>query len=82
MPSRQFPQVRYQADDLSVMIGLCVERNRGVEFVPEGAEKLGLCLDRVSPDPDSDAPLSALGRAAVEMAWLGAVALMGFSQVS
>ena len=78
---RAIPQVRYQADDLSVMIGFCDRRERGVEIVPEGTEKLGLCLERVSPDPDSDAPLSSLGRAAVEMAWIGALAVMGFHHI-
>ncbi|KAH8118949.1 hypothetical protein DFH11DRAFT_410765 [Phellopilus nigrolimitatus] len=76
------PQIRFQVDDLALMIAFCANRERGVEVVPEGAEKLGLCLPRTSPDPDSDAPLSPLGRAAVEMAWLGALAVMGFGNVA
>ena len=77
------PRVRFQVDDLALMIAFCANRERGVEVVPEGVEKLGLCLPRAnSDDPDSDAPLSPLGRAAVEMAWLGALAVMGFASVS
>ncbi|KAI5118890.1 hypothetical protein M0805_003565 [Coniferiporia weirii] len=79
---REIPQIRFQVDDLALMIAFCANRERGVEVVPEGAEKLGLCLPRTSPDPDSDAPLSSLGRAAVEMAWLGALAVMGFGSVA
>lgn len=75
---RAIPQVRFQMDDLALIIGFCDKLERGVELLPEGAEKLGLCLPRTSPDPDSDAPLSSLGRAAVEMAWLGALAIMGY----
>ncbi|EJD02671.1 uncharacterized protein FOMMEDRAFT_140581 [Fomitiporia mediterranea MF3/22] len=75
------PQIRFQVDDLALMIAFCASRERGVEVVPEGVEKLGLCLPRTNPDPDSDAPLSPLGRAAVEMAWLGALAIMGFNLV-
>ncbi|KAL5528782.1 hypothetical protein ACEPAF_7919 [Sanghuangporus sanghuang] len=77
------PQVRFQVDDLALMIAFCASRERGVEVVPEGAEKLGLCVPRTNfDDPDSDAPLSPLGRAAVEMAWLGALAIMGFETVA
>lgn len=79
---RAIPQIRFEADDFALMIAFCASRARGVEVVPEGAEKLGLCLLRTSPDPDSDAPLSPLGRAAVEMAWLGALAVMGFASVA
>jgi hypothetical protein len=78
---REIPKVRFEVDDLALIIGFCDKRERGVEFLPEGAEKLGLCLPRTSPDPDSDAPLSSLGRAAVEMAWLGALSVMGFGSV-
>ncbi|OCB87333.1 hypothetical protein A7U60_g5472 [Sanghuangporus baumii] len=77
------PQVRFQVDDLALMIAFCASRERGVEVVPEGSEKLGLCVPRTNfDDPDSDAPLSPLGRAAVEMAWLGALAIMGFETVA
>ena len=76
------PHIRFLADDLSLIIGFCDKRERGVEILPEGCEKLGLCLPRTSPDPDSDAPLSSLGRAAVEMAWLGALAVMGFGNLT
>lgn len=79
---RAIPRIRFHVDDLSLIIGFCDKRERGVEILPEGCEKLGLCLPRTSPDPDLDAPLSSLGRAAVEMAWLGALAVSGFSKVA
>lgn len=79
---RAIPQIQFHVDDLSLLIGFCDKRERGVEILPEGCEKLGLCLPRTSPDPDLDAPLSSLGRAAVEMAWLGALAVSGFSKVA
>ena len=78
----EIPTVRFEVDDLALIIGFCDKRERGVEFLPEGAEKLGLCTPRnfsaLDQDLDSDAPLSSLGRAAVEMAWLGALSVMGF----
>ncbi len=78
---RAIPSIRFEMDDLALIIGFCDKRERGVEILPEGAEKLGLCLPRTSPDMDLDAPLSSLGRAAVEMAWLGALAVMGFGNL-
>ncbi|TDL26182.1 hypothetical protein BD410DRAFT_570879 [Rickenella mellea] len=72
------PRIRFQVDDLSPIIGFCDKRERGVEFLPEATEKLGLCVPRGLVDPDVDVPLTPIGRAAVEMAWLGALAVMGF----
>lgn len=87
--------------DTFQVIGLCNSRERGIEFVPEGLEKLG--LTRRVPDPtvaeqpepvkrfsltgteDAEEPcdtmvlLTPIGRAVVEMAWLGAMALTSFS---
>ncbi|KAH9059004.1 hypothetical protein EDB87DRAFT_833794 [Lactarius vividus] len=76
------------------VIGVCLDRRGTVEFVPEGLEKLGLCVRRTesvqlhthpgmqTADPvDEDIvlqPLTAVGRAAVEVAWLGCMALMTF----
>ena len=77
--------MRFRTDDLALMIAFCPSRERGVEVVPEGAEKLGLCMPRdgaLRENLDLDAPLSSLGRAAVEMAWLGALAVMGFGSVA
>ncbi|KAH9168244.1 hypothetical protein EDB89DRAFT_1855714 [Lactarius sanguifluus] len=76
------------------VIGVCLDRRGTIEFVPEGLEKLGLCVRRTesvqlhthpgmqTADPvDEDIvlqPLTAVGRAAVEVAWLGCMALMTF----
>lgn len=89
--------------DTFQVIGMCTSRERGIEFVPEGLEKLGLA--RRVPDPqlapdEHDPPakrysitgveesdevsdtmliLTPIGRAVVEMAWLGAMALTSFA---
>ena len=77
------------------VIGACLDRSGSIEFVPEGLEKLGLCVPRTVPpvqlhthpgmqtaDPVDEEvvlqPLTAIGRAAVEIAWLGCMALMTF----
>ncbi|KAH6912953.1 hypothetical protein BKA70DRAFT_1531659 [Coprinopsis sp. MPI-PUGE-AT-0042] len=81
------------------MIGLSHSRDRGVELIPEGLEKLGLAnrkLDHDAPpkseddstiypkdseeeeEPDTIHVLTPIGRAVVEMAWLGAMALTSF----
>ncbi|KAI0249596.1 hypothetical protein BJV78DRAFT_1155675 [Lactifluus subvellereus] len=77
------------------VIGACLDRSGTIEFVPEGLEKLGLCVPRTDPhvqlhthpgmqtaDPVEEEvvpqPLTAIGRAAVEVAWLGCMALTTF----
>ncbi len=77
------------------VIGACLDRRGTIEFVPEGLEKLGLCVPRTEPpvqlhthpgmqtaEPVDEEvilqPLTAIGRAAVEVAWLGCMALMTF----
>ncbi|EGO25484.1 hypothetical protein SERLADRAFT_387526 [Serpula lacrymans var. lacrymans S7.9] len=66
-------------------------RDKGFEFVPEGLGKLGLCMpppasETLTPDvpppeneeEESDVLLTPIGRAAVEMVWLGCLALTSF----
>jgi len=76
------------------VIGACLNRSGTIELVPEGLERLGLCVPRAEPpvqlhtqpgvqtaepvDEDVFQPLTAIGRAAVEVAWLGCMALMAF----
>jgi len=70
------------------VIGACIDGSgTTIEFFPEGLEKLGLCVPRAEPpvqldiDPAEavvEQPLTAIGRAAVEVAWLGCMALMTF----
>ncbi|KAI0645621.1 hypothetical protein C8Q79DRAFT_1001179 [Trametes meyenii] len=74
-----------------VVIGMCSGRDKDVEFIPEGLASVGLCLalqQHEPPQPPSpvheeemmDAfdpvySLTPIGRAAVEMAWLGCLAI-------
>ncbi|KAI9457428.1 hypothetical protein F5148DRAFT_1151177 [Russula earlei] len=77
------------------IIGACLDRRGTIEFVPEGLEKLGLCVPRTEPpaqlhthpamqtaEPAEEVavsqPLTAIGRAAIEVAWLGCMALTTF----
>lgn len=72
------------------VIASCYSREYGIEFHPEGLVKMGLC----HPTPEVARPvlsayehkeedepelfLSPVGRAAVEMAWVGCMALTSF----
>ena len=79
------------------VIGACLDRSGTIEFVPEGLEKLGLCVPRSGPllqlhthpamqtaEPSKEEeevapqPLTAIGRAAIEVVWLGCMALTTF----
>jgi hypothetical protein len=79
------------------VIGWCLDRSGTIEFVPEGLEKLGLCVPRSGPllqlhthpamqtaEPSKEEeevvpePLTAIGRAAIEVVWLGCMALTTF----
>ncbi|OCH92297.1 hypothetical protein OBBRIDRAFT_751567 [Obba rivulosa] len=73
-----------------IVIGVCQGRHNGMEFIPEGLARLGLA--QPAPDtPQTSIPLSdtdaevetewvltPIGRAAVEMAWLGCLAMTSF----
>ena len=73
------------------VIGVCHSREAGIEFVPEGFDKMGLsrCIPNPRPmDPSEDddsssldtlTVLTPLGRAVMEMAWLGGMALTSFN---
>ncbi|EIW63390.1 uncharacterized protein TRAVEDRAFT_62924 [Trametes versicolor FP-101664 SS1] len=79
-----------------VVIGMCSGRDKDVEFIPEGLASVGLCLAQQSEPPQPPSPvheeemmdafdpvysLTPIGRAAVEMAWLGCLAIT-FSDVA
>ena len=76
------------------IIGICNSRNKGVEFLPEGLAKVGLAIALPSPSPEpvqmsseAEEPeinweLTPIGRAAVEMAWLGCLAMTSFGPES
>ena len=73
------------------VIGVCHSREAGIEFVPESLEKMGLCrtfpnsptlstrdLRDEEDEEESDLVLTPIGRAVIEMAWLGGMALTSF----
>ena len=75
-------------DDL--VIGMCHGRSGGMEFLPEGLKKLGLCMpsdapappvSELEPVPEEVMVLTPIGRAAVEMAWLGCMAVTSFGTI-
>lgn len=75
------PEVREREYD-PVVIALWHSRETGLELVTEPLDKLGLCQERTPDlDPDDAPPLTPIGRAAAEMAWLGAMALTSFGPV-
>jgi hypothetical protein len=69
------------------VLGICHSREAGIEFYPDGLLNMGLCLRTSEPveprseedmPPEPDIELTPLGRAVLEMAWLGAMALTSF----
>jgi hypothetical protein len=87
-PPNVVPDVHMDA----IAIAQCSKRDKGIEFLPEGLHKLGLCFaEEVRPlaegefDGDSEVEfrfeLSAIGRAVVELAWVGAMAVTSFGSV-
>jgi hypothetical protein len=77
--------IRAQHYDDSVAVAQCMGRGHGIQFVPEGLFKLGLTiptcdtLPQVAMDLEvSSMALSPIGRSAVEMIWLGCMALTSF----
>ncbi|KAF8160730.1 hypothetical protein B0H34DRAFT_349660 [Crassisporium funariophilum] len=84
-----------RADD-NYVLGICHSREAGIEFVPEGFEKMGLSRSIPNPNPrlsetneDDDSQsldtlvvLTPIGRAVMEMAWLGGLALTSFNPSS
>ncbi|KAF7315838.1 hypothetical protein MIND_00100200 [Mycena indigotica] len=77
------PQIATRDHGLLV-IGTCSSaREAGIEFDPEGLVKMGLCIP-VPPEPGSSeeeepvAELTPIGRAVLEMAWIGCIAVTSF----
>lgn len=72
-----------------IVIGVCYNRLGGVEFITEGLQKLGLCMPTETPpkppsnemddEEEEEVVLTPIGRAAVEMAWLGCMAVTSFA---
>jgi hypothetical protein len=64
-----------------VVIALCYTINQGVELVPEGFSKLGLCMplpEHIDLEANIDYDLTPIGRAAAELTWLAGMALTSF----
>ncbi|KAJ7121279.1 hypothetical protein C8R43DRAFT_1076705 [Mycena crocata] len=81
------PQIASRDHGLLV-IGTCASREAGVEFDPEGLVKMGLCIP-VPPDAGADelneepvAELTPIGKAVLEMAWIGCIAVTSFGSAS
>ena len=87
----QPPDIEPELHRDPIAIAQCSKRDNGIEFLPEGLHKLGLCnaeqveqtVDPDDFDDDDDKveykfELNALGRAVVEMAWVGAMAVTSF----
>ena len=87
----QPPKVEPELHRDPIAIAQCSKRDNGIEFLPEGLQKLGLCdaeeveqiMDPDGLDGDKEKvefkfELNALGRAVVEMAWVGAMAVTSF----
>ncbi|KAJ7217668.1 hypothetical protein GGX14DRAFT_437690 [Mycena pura] len=79
---RSMPQIATRDHGLLV-IGRCASREAGIEFDPEGLVKMGLCIP-VPPEPglgadeEPVAELTPIGRAVLEMAWIGCIAVTSF----
>ena len=87
----QPPDVESELHRDPIVIAQCLKRDSGIEFFPEGLQKLGLCgeerVERMDhPDSFGNSDwkveqkfeLNGLGRAVVEMAWVGAMAVTSF----
>jgi hypothetical protein len=73
------------------ILGVCNSRDAGIDFLQDGFEKMGLSRNIPNPNPviadddddarslDSVTVLTPLGRAVMEMAWLGGLALTSFN---
>ncbi|KAF7357783.1 hypothetical protein MVEN_00824300 [Mycena venus] len=79
------PQIATRDHGLLV-IGTCASRDAGIEFDPEGLLKMGLCIPAL-PDAGADelglqeepvAELTPIGKAVLEMAWIGCIAVTSF----
>jgi len=74
---------------VDLVIGVCHSREAGIEFFPDSLKKMGLCRslqnspagdlrDEEDEEVESDLVLTPIGRAVIEMAWLGGMALTSF----
>ncbi|KAJ7829123.1 hypothetical protein B0H13DRAFT_2107649 [Mycena leptocephala] len=80
------PQIATRDHGLLV-IGTCASREAGLEFDPKGLVKMGLCIP-VPPDAGAHelqeepvAELTPIGKAVLEMAWIGSIAVTSFGPV-
>ncbi|KAF8417996.1 hypothetical protein L210DRAFT_3313784, partial [Boletus edulis BED1] len=75
------------AQNSHVVVCQCLGRDNGFDFLEDGLHELGLCTREELSQPDrfseTDEPqikmlLTPIGRAAVEMIWLGCLAITSF----
>ncbi|PCH43639.1 hypothetical protein WOLCODRAFT_132871 [Wolfiporia cocos MD-104 SS10] len=89
LPSNAIRESRFETP--CAIIGICHGRNKGMEFLPDGLAKVGLATAIPSPEETPRVPVSIeaeaeelnweltpIGRAAVETAWLGCLAMTSF----
>jgi len=67
---------------ISAVIAVCQNSHSGVELVPEGLEKLGLCAPVYDWQSEADQyrSLTPTGVEVVELVWAGCVALLGIGR--
>ncbi|KAJ7071956.1 hypothetical protein C8F01DRAFT_222385 [Mycena amicta] len=71
------PQIATKDHGLLV-IGTCSARDAGIEFLPDGLVKMGLCIPAKPMGEEPVAELTPIGKAVLEMAWIGCVAMTSF----
>ncbi|KAF8904399.1 hypothetical protein CPB84DRAFT_1772939 [Gymnopilus junonius] len=90
-PPHGIPQAGNWKTEDDIVLGCCHSRDSGIEFYSEGFEKLGLARAVPNPRPlepsedddnssfDTIPVLTPMGRAVMEMVWLGSMALTSFN---
>ncbi|KIM69700.1 hypothetical protein SCLCIDRAFT_1208208 [Scleroderma citrinum Foug A] len=88
MNDLDFPAVRQDERTRSSVVCQCSGRNHGFSFDPHGLAQLGLCdVETSGPvserdgdeEPTQTFSFTAIGKAAVEMIWLGCLAVTSFA---
>ncbi|KIJ68113.1 hypothetical protein HYDPIDRAFT_25558 [Hydnomerulius pinastri MD-312] len=83
------PTLRQDLQTHDTVICICHGRDRGFLFLADALSKLGLCTAEELPmhvsteeeEREGEILLTAIGRAAVEMIWLGCLAITSFGPV-
>jgi len=91
LPSSPLPESTFNVPPVlsnfgdTMVIAICPSPESTIEFVPEGLDKLGLCyrpgdlpISSIA-EPTESERLSPVGKAIVEMAWVGCLSVMGLA---